>query len=193
MSQNPMFTFPAPSFDPSQLYPNDMSLQFASSVPRPQYAYAGYPNDPALLSHQAPFESNPDLPKHQSKAERRAEHNATERARRENLNAKFQQLAHTLPNLQNDSRNSKSAIIDRTLDYIHHSVMKEEYMQTRIKELEKINHLLLSQLDERCTTTKRTQEILVPSAYYTDHLDLKKLDEQQPSTTFIYTDQRQFN
>ncbi|KAG1047012.1 hypothetical protein G6F43_010521 [Rhizopus delemar] len=92
----------------------------------------------------------------QSKAERRAEHNATERARRENLNAKFQQLAHTLPNLQNDSRNSKSTIIDRTLDYIKGSITKEERMQNRIKELEKINSYLLSQLDERSSKRRKS-------------------------------------
>lgn len=53
----------------------------------------------------------------QTKAERRAEHNAIERARRENLNTKFQQLAHSLPNLQNDRRPSKGTIIERTLDF----------------------------------------------------------------------------
>lgn len=53
----------------------------------------------------------------QTKAERRAEHNANERARRENLNTKFQQLAHSLPNLQNDRRPSKGTIIERTLDF----------------------------------------------------------------------------
>lgn len=53
----------------------------------------------------------------QSKADRRAEHNAIERARRESLNSKFQQLAHALPNLQNDRRPSKSTIIERTLEY----------------------------------------------------------------------------
>ncbi|ORE07947.1 hypothetical protein BCV72DRAFT_204590 [Rhizopus microsporus var. microsporus] len=89
----------------------------------------------------------------QTKAERRAEHNATERLRRENLNAKFQQLAHILPNLQNDTRHSKSAIIDRTLDYVKGSILKEERMQNRIKELEKINSYLLSQLDDRSTGT----------------------------------------
>lgn len=52
-----------------------------------------------------------------SKAERRAEHNAIERARRESLNTKFQQLAHSLPNLQNDRRPSKGTIIERTLEY----------------------------------------------------------------------------
>lgn len=53
----------------------------------------------------------------QTKAARRAEHNAIERARREHLNTKFQQLAHSLPNLQNDRRPSKGTIIERTLEF----------------------------------------------------------------------------
>jgi hypothetical protein len=53
----------------------------------------------------------------QSKAEKRAEHNATERARREGLNTRFQQLAHLLPNLQHDTRPSKGTIIERTLEF----------------------------------------------------------------------------
>lgn len=51
------------------------------------------------------------------KAQKRAEHNAIERARRECLNTKFQQLAHSLPNLHNDKRPSKGTIIERTLEY----------------------------------------------------------------------------
>lgn len=53
----------------------------------------------------------------QTKEARRAEHNAIERARRESLNTKFQQLAHSLPNLQNDRRPSKGTIIERTLEF----------------------------------------------------------------------------
>lgn len=52
-----------------------------------------------------------------SKAQKRAEHNAIERARRECLNTKFQELAHSLPNLQDDKRPSKGTIIERTLKY----------------------------------------------------------------------------
>lgn len=85
----------------------------------------------------------------QSKAERRAEHNAIERARRESLNVKFQQLAFTLPNLQNDTRPSKSTIIDRTLDFVKGAILKEERMNYRIKELEKFSRYLLSELDKK--------------------------------------------
>lgn len=58
------------------------------------------------------------------KAQKRAEHNAIERARRESLNTKFQQLAHSLPNLQNDRRPSKGTIIERTLEYGKKKIIK---------------------------------------------------------------------
>lgn len=90
----------------------------------------------------------------QSKAERRAEHNAIERARRESLNVKFQQLAFTLPNLQNDSRPSKSTIIDRTLDFVKGAILKEDRMQYRIQELEKFNRYLLAELDRKTSGEK---------------------------------------
>ncbi|KAI8977262.1 hypothetical protein BDF20DRAFT_873843 [Mycotypha africana] len=89
-----------------------------------------------------------------SKAERRAEHNAIERARRESLNVKFQQLAFTLPNLQNDTRPSKSTIIDRTLDFVKNALLKEERYQRRISELEKFNSYLLSEADKRLQKKK---------------------------------------
>ncbi|KAI9314180.1 hypothetical protein BX666DRAFT_511226 [Dichotomocladium elegans] len=73
------------------------------------------------------------------KAERRAEHNAIERARRESLNSRFQQLAHALPNLQNDRRPSKSTIIERTLDYVRFAQMKEERYRHQIFLLLKDN------------------------------------------------------
>ncbi|KAI9498749.1 hypothetical protein BDB00DRAFT_401672 [Zychaea mexicana] len=80
------------------------------------------------------------------KAERRAEHNAIERARRENLNTKFQQLAHSLPNLQNDRRPSKGTIIERTLDFVKNTVMKEEKFLSEIRKLREEHEDLMRQL-----------------------------------------------
>lgn len=57
------------------------------------------------------------IPDKAEKAQKRAEHNAIERARRESLNTKLQQLALSLPNIQNDRRPSKGTIIERTLEY----------------------------------------------------------------------------
>ncbi|ORX62221.1 hypothetical protein DM01DRAFT_249771, partial [Hesseltinella vesiculosa] len=80
------------------------------------------------------------------KAEKRAEHNAIERARREGLNSRFQQLAHLLPNLHNDTRPSKGTIIERTLAFVKEALQKEEKYRYEIKELRHTNRQLLKQL-----------------------------------------------
>ncbi|CAO3656075.1 unnamed protein product [Mucor hiemalis] len=165
---------PSP-FDPSTIYhPDITSMQFAASVPpRPSSAqqhpqqqqlgmnFTSFPNQDVVLPHHPTFsmgylsspyerpDSSGSSKQLQTKAERRAEHNATERARRESLNVKFQQLAFTLPNLQNDSRPSKGTIIDRTLDFVKGAIIKEERMQYRINELEKFSRYLLSELDKK--------------------------------------------
>ncbi|CAO3596438.1 unnamed protein product [Absidia cylindrospora] len=80
-----------------------------------------------------------------SKAERRAEHNAIERARRENLNGKFQQLAESLPNLQNYRRPSKGQIVEKALDWVQQSIAKEDRYQYQIYQLQRENKHLLMQ------------------------------------------------
>ncbi|EPQ57728.1 hypothetical protein GLOTRDRAFT_136618 [Gloeophyllum trabeum ATCC 11539] len=52
-------------------------------------------------------------------AERRATHNAVERARRETLNSRFLDLAALLPNLSQIRRPSKSAIVNSSIAHIH--------------------------------------------------------------------------
>jgi len=54
-----------------------------------------------------------------STAERRATHNAVERARRETLNGRFLDLAGLLPNLSQLRRPSKSAIVNSSIAHIH--------------------------------------------------------------------------
>ncbi|KAK7450091.1 hypothetical protein VKT23_012973 [Stygiomarasmius scandens] len=56
-----------------------------------------------------------------STAERRATHNAVERARRETLNGRFLDLASLLPNLSQIRRPSKSSIVNSSIAYIHAS------------------------------------------------------------------------
>ncbi|KAK7439585.1 hypothetical protein VKT23_017512 [Stygiomarasmius scandens] len=56
-----------------------------------------------------------------STAERKATHNAVERARREILNGRFLDLASTLPNLSQIRRPSKSCIVNSSIAYIHAS------------------------------------------------------------------------
>ncbi|KAL4064193.1 hypothetical protein V8B97DRAFT_1876081 [Scleroderma yunnanense] len=54
-------------------------------------------------------------------AERKATHNAVERARRETLNGRFLDLAALLPNLSQIRRPSKSAIVNSSIAYVHSS------------------------------------------------------------------------
>ncbi|KAI8062155.1 hypothetical protein BC940DRAFT_322334 [Gongronella butleri] len=82
-----------------------------------------------------------------SKAERRAEHNAIERARRETLNGKFQQLAEALPNLQNYRRPSKGQIVEKALDWVRQSISREDKYQYQILQLQRENKRLLLQLN----------------------------------------------
>lgn len=81
-----------------------------------------------------------------NKAERRAEHNAIERARRECLNSKFQQLAEALPNLQNHRRPSKGQIVEKALDWVKQNMTKEDRYQYQIIQLQNENKRLMTQI-----------------------------------------------
>lgn len=59
-----------------------------------------------------------------SSAERRATHNAIERARRESLNGRFLELANALPTMANVKRPSKSVIVNKSLEWIYESQVR---------------------------------------------------------------------
>lgn len=82
-----------------------------------------------------------------NKAERRAEHNAIERARRECLNSKFLQLAEALPNLQNHRRPSKGQIVEKALDWVKQNMSKEDRYQYQIMQLQNENRRLMTQIN----------------------------------------------
>ncbi|KAI8576519.1 hypothetical protein K450DRAFT_256579 [Umbelopsis ramanniana AG] len=85
-------------------------------------------------------------PRKTGKADRRAEHNAIERARRESLNVKFQQLAHALPNLQDDRRPSKSRIVEKALEWVRQTFIREQQYRHEIQQLRLDNEHLRAQL-----------------------------------------------
>ncbi|KAI8335082.1 hypothetical protein BC941DRAFT_472378 [Chlamydoabsidia padenii] len=116
--------------------------QYQSQHAQPMANY-----DQATVESSEPSSSPEE--KNQNKAARRREHNAIERARREHLNTKFQQLAHSLPNLQNDRRPSKGTIIERTLEFVKHTVQKEERYKNEIRELSRANRQLMRQVTSR--------------------------------------------
>ncbi|KAI9313076.1 hypothetical protein BX666DRAFT_1979199 [Dichotomocladium elegans] len=84
--------------------------------------------------------------------ERRAVHNATERARRESLNGKFQLLASMLPNLQNFRKPSKSQIIEKALVWIEHTAYNEERYLWELGQLELENKMLREHLASKEAT-----------------------------------------
>jgi thioesterase domain-containing protein len=83
------------------------------------------------------------------KVDRRAEHNAIERARRESLNVKFQQLAHALPNLQDDRRPSKSRIVEKALEWVRQTFHREQQYRQEIQQLRLENERLRAQLSNQ--------------------------------------------
>ncbi|KAI9497752.1 hypothetical protein BDB00DRAFT_590227 [Zychaea mexicana] len=89
---------------------------------------------------------------------RRAEHNATERARRESLNGKFRLLASILPNLQNSKKPSKSQIIEKALEWVEHSLLGEEKYQYELFRLEQENKKISDQLQQCLISSQQQQQ-----------------------------------
>ncbi|KAI8578636.1 hypothetical protein K450DRAFT_245828 [Umbelopsis ramanniana AG] len=77
-------------------------------------------------------------------ADKRTAHNALERQRRENLNTKFQELAHTLPGLQTVRRPSKSMIVSKSLEFVSQAKYREMKFQHHLTQLYKQQQKLLS-------------------------------------------------
>jgi hypothetical protein len=80
----------------------------------------------SLPSHQHKMSSA--AMQQMSHAEKRANHNAIERARRENLNIRFLELAQSIPALLHVRKPSKSVIVSRSIDFIHET--KQRYDNT---------------------------------------------------------------
>ncbi|CAO3684922.1 unnamed protein product [Rhizopus stolonifer] len=92
-----------------------------------------------------------------SRVKRRADHNATERARRESLNNKFQCLAQALPNLMNYRRPSKSQIVEKALDWVRQSTFREHRYRLEILQLQRENEQLK---DESTYSQQKIQHTL---------------------------------
>jgi regulator of replication initiation timing len=91
-------------------------------------------NGCANITFQIPSFAN-NAKKSTNSAERRANHNAVERARRECLNTKFQELAHALPSLAQVRRPSKSTIVQKSLEFITTTRQKERRHEKEMRQL----------------------------------------------------------
>ncbi|KAJ8090167.1 hypothetical protein PM082_018754 [Marasmius tenuissimus] len=83
-----------------------------------------------------------------STAERRATHNAVERARREVLNGRFLDLAKILPNLSQVRRPSKSAIVNSSIAHFHASRRHRAMAARELRLLKMETDQLRAELNE---------------------------------------------
>ncbi|KAJ3038232.1 hypothetical protein HDV00_000906 [Rhizophlyctis rosea] len=105
------------------------------------YNIASYP----FYSHS----SNPDPPRaHTNTAEKRATHNAIERARRESLNIRFQELASALPSLANVRKPSKSVIVSKSIDYVYDTQRRLDVYERRTGRLKKREEDLVKEVNK---------------------------------------------
>ena len=81
-------------------------------------------------------------------AERRATHNAIERARRESLNGRFLQLAASLPAISDVRRPSKSLIVNKSLDFVADALNREAIYRLKIDNMRQENMQLRQQLNK---------------------------------------------
>lgn len=81
-------------------------------------------------------------------AEKRHQHNAIERARRETLNSKFLSLARLLPSLANHRRPSKSAIVNGSISHISNQREQRLLAASLLKQLTRERDELFEEVNE---------------------------------------------
>ncbi|KAJ2998220.1 hypothetical protein HDV02_004722 [Globomyces sp. JEL0801] len=81
-------------------------------------------------------------------AEKRANHNAIERARREMLNVRFTELAQSIPSLAHVRKPSKSVIVSRSIEYISEAKERNEVQLRSLKLLRQQNEELKAEINE---------------------------------------------
>lgn len=106
-----------------------------------------HPNGCANFTFQLPSIANASK-KNTNSAERRANHNAVERARRECLNTKFQELAHALPSLAQVRRPSKSIIVQKSLDFIYTARQKDDLHDKEMRSIRSENESLREEINK---------------------------------------------
>ncbi|RHZ55458.1 hypothetical protein Glove_415g33 [Diversispora epigaea] len=103
-------------------------------------------NGCANFTFQLPSIANASK-KNTNSAERRANHNAVERARRECLNTKFQELAHALPSLAQVRRPSKSIIVQKSLEFIYKSRQRDDMHDEEMRIIRSENDSLHEEIN----------------------------------------------
>lgn len=81
-------------------------------------------------------------------AERRATHNAVERARRESLNVRFLELAANLPATCTVRRPSKNLIVNKSLEFVRNALNNDAVLRLKLDEVLRQNQTTLQELNQ---------------------------------------------
>ncbi|KAJ3156610.1 hypothetical protein HDU89_004392 [Geranomyces variabilis] len=114
----------------------------------PMYGYQIPPYGYATRPHTVSEQYGMPVYRAVNMAERRAYHNATERARRENLNNRFQDLAQALPSLATVRKPSKSVIVNHSLQFVTEVKRKLEIKDRALRDLRNRNTSLLLEMNK---------------------------------------------
>jgi hypothetical protein len=120
-----------------------------------------------------------------SHAEKRANHNAIERARRESLNLRFLELAGSIPALVHVRKPSKSVIVSRSIEYIQETKQRLEVKNRSLQLIRQQNDELKEEIN------RLRQEMGKGPIMFPDNIDLdlvfeanlehqKEMDMNQP-------------
>lgn len=81
-------------------------------------------------------------------ADRRATHNAVERARRESLNVRFLELAANLPATCTVRRPSKNLIVNKSIDFVRTALHNDAVLRLKLDEIMRQNQSLLQEINQ---------------------------------------------
>lgn len=136
----------------ANILPQMMPTMYSNIKPNLAYGIHGRPNNPSYLGANA---ANRKL----SETEKRANHNATERARRDSLNNRFQEIADCIPQLRDVKKPSKSIIMQKTLEYVTMAQKRNDMHTKEITLLKKENEKLKQEIKELKMMMLRASEI----------------------------------
>jgi len=89
-----------------------------------------------------------------SKRQARAQHNALERRRRDNIKDMYTSLKDEIPNFSND-RASRAQILKKTIDQIQDSNAEVEELNQELKQIEETNQKLRAQIQQKQALKER--------------------------------------
>ncbi|KAJ7641341.1 hypothetical protein FB45DRAFT_355437 [Roridomyces roridus] len=133
-----------PDSSPIVMYPSHLSLPMLPDLDARASNLDGYDDDASAggVKRTMKMKQQQQQQRTNSTAERRASHNAVERARREALNARFLDLAAVLPNLAHVRRPSKSSIVNSSIAHVRasrrHRILAAQQLRVLATECESL-------------------------------------------------------